>query len=242
MDFNAFEVVGKPVRRVSEGVDDAVSYLQHGLFKAAFGEDAGIAKHATDGHMQAAKQALEHHDTREAKHQLERELYFSSTINELAGSTNEVSARAGLRSIAKGDFTDTVKWEIESACFRAMPDDSDDSRHRLFSEVVNDFAEQKSRDLMGTFNLVMQAQRKVTDDCRLNSPDLKRDSFRLAILELGMAGSEIKEFSDCGGAAIFIKDANKEIVRAGQLGADTSKIEEFSEFLRRMLPATAKCR
>ncbi len=106
MDINLFELAGKTVRRTAESVQDAGMFAEHCLWQnlpfTPENGDLGYAREASKDIFKAAGKALEHNDMEEAGHQLRREVYFCSIVDELAGGSKELAAQAGLKAIAAG--------------------------------------------------------------------------------------------------------------------------------------------
>jgi hypothetical protein len=122
-DFNPFEVTGKAVRRTYETVEDANSLLLNAGWDhspCALFETGRIAKEQSSDILWAAKQALNHEDVKEATHQLYRELYFSSIVNELAGSPDEVATRAGLEAVKQGEDAHAIAQAIDDAWLKTL--------------------------------------------------------------------------------------------------------------------------
>jgi hypothetical protein len=103
MDINPFEIAGKTVRRTFETLDDTYNLLEDSIFASSpmrfVAPHANFAESNTENIMEAADKALAHNDIEEAHYQFRREIYFSSLIDRLAGSPNEVAAKAGLDAI-----------------------------------------------------------------------------------------------------------------------------------------------
>ncbi len=72
--------------------------------------------------MDAAHQALKHDDTEEAAHQFRRELYFSSLVDKLAGSPDQVSAHVGLDAVDKK--AKYPAWRFKRECTNRDPPQS----------------------------------------------------------------------------------------------------------------------
>lgn len=236
MDFNGFEFVHKTGRRLGESVSDTVSFVEHSLLQVGCLQDFGVARNANAEQIKAANIALDHNDTKEAEHQLSRALVFSGTIDELAGSRNEVSAVVGLQSLKKGNSADRVKKDMEMAFFAVRADEPYRGTYQRFEETMTDLAAQKQKDPMTWWEQTRRVSFEYDEDRKSHSPKLKEDAFRLAIMDLGSASAEVFGARDGGGAAIFIKQAKRDIQTAKQLGADTRKLEEFARRLRLMLP------
>jgi hypothetical protein len=105
MDINPFEVLGKTLRRTGETIGDSFTYVGQSFCDTfprnlGFGRDLG--RDLSDNIMISAYKALAHDDLPEARHQLNREIYFSSISDELTGSPDEKAAHAGLEALKRG--------------------------------------------------------------------------------------------------------------------------------------------
>jgi hypothetical protein len=123
MDINPFEVAGKTIRRSVETVLDTYNYAQstvwHWLPAKPFNS---YKEESSEEIMRAAKMSLRHGDLSEASDQLNRELYFCSLVDDLAGSKNEVAARAGLDAIKQGQPSEVVSATLEQTAINTIKD------------------------------------------------------------------------------------------------------------------------
>lgn len=119
MDINPFEIAGKTVRRAHETILDAYCYTEENFchsfpMNIAFGR-LDWSRDNSAAIMNAAHQALLHKDIDEAAHQLRRELYFASLFDKLAGSPDEMAARAGLDAIDRQQSPNAIDLAIREA-------------------------------------------------------------------------------------------------------------------------------
>jgi len=124
MDINPFELAGKTLRRTYETIEDTYSLSEevfcHSLpMKLVLG-NCEWARGQSATIMDAAHQALKHSDVEEAAHQFRRELYFSSLVDKLAGSPDQVAAQVGLDAMDKKASPSAIEKAIDDAWTKAL--------------------------------------------------------------------------------------------------------------------------
>jgi hypothetical protein len=129
-DMNMFEAGGKAVRRTYEALEDTGAALLSCTFDH-YSFDLVAKGHVGDIERQA-KRALNHDDSGEATHQLERELYFSSVFGKDCRGFDE-SARAGLKGLTKSENCLQVQNEMNGAFKAAQADNTVSGAYRGLS-------------------------------------------------------------------------------------------------------------
>lgn len=124
MDINPFEIAGKTVRRTYETIEDAYTLTEEAFCHSMPMSFVFVNSDWTGAHsariMDASQQALKHNDIEEATHQLRREVYYSSLVDKLAGSPDEVSAQAGLEAAARHENASAIDHAIREAWTRRL--------------------------------------------------------------------------------------------------------------------------
>lgn len=119
MDINLFELAGKTARRTYETVEDAYTLTQEVIthtfpVSLVAGNQEWAREHSYDI-MDSAYKALNHNDLDEVAHQFHRELYYTSLVDKLAGSPNEVAAKSGLDAIERKEPASAIEQAVENA-------------------------------------------------------------------------------------------------------------------------------
>lgn len=124
MDINPFEVLGKIVRRTYETAEDSLMFSENALcstfpMNLGFGKANNAQIHSVNI-LSAAETALRHNDPSEAEHQLNRDLYFSSIVDELIDSPLPAVAHAGLDAIKQQKTPLEVRIDMLNAWDNAL--------------------------------------------------------------------------------------------------------------------------
>ncbi len=124
MDINLFELAGKTARRSYETVEDAYTLTQevitHTLPVSLVLGNQEWAREQSNCIMDSAYQALKHNDIEEVAHQFHRELYFSSLVDKLAGSPNEVAAQSGLDAVDRKEPGSAIDKAVQEAWTKTL--------------------------------------------------------------------------------------------------------------------------
>jgi hypothetical protein len=226
---NLFESVGKTTQNIVESVDDASQLFLNSIWNHTPGALAvrdPLAKPHSDAIRSQIDLSLLHGDVNEAAEQMRRELYFCSTIDGLAGTKNELAARAGLDAIEKGLPPLAVSIEMEHAT-------DDPYRKGLFSKepdlidwklklYQDDYQNNPARFCHRRVNL----HNEITEATEKSEPVNPKDRVKLAMYDLAFSDFKVKS-GDGEGVVKFVSEAREMLKAAKAQGEDTNLMERI---------------
>lgn len=231
MDINPFEIAGKTVRRSHESGVDAFMYAEHCFWNAMPTKpligDLGYAKGGSDNIMASAKAALSHNDTDEAAHQLKREVYFCSIIDELAGTKNELAARAGLKAIELGLPPIAVNVRMDLATDDPIKDGFYTREPDVIDQQLNSINDWYKRDYWGAAKYTMGLRETVRLEKGSNSLSLSRDAEYLAMIDFAMADQKAK-LNDPLSAKTYYSEAIDAMTTAKRAGGNIENLRKIA--------------
>lgn len=226
---NLFEASCKTARRVFEGLDDTNSLLLNSVWDGTLGflgQDK-IAKGHSNEINDQIKNSLRHGDLDEAALQMRRELFFCSTVDGLAGSKNELAARAGLRAIEKG----LPPISIVSAMDHATDDPEKSGYFTRESDVIDvqlkDYKEQYENDPDRYCHSRVKLKNQIEQATAKNEPIDPQDRCKLAMYDLGYADRKANT-SDADTVKKYVVEAKEMLKAAKKDGADTSLLDRVA--------------
>ncbi len=123
MDINPFEAIGKTVRRTYEAAEDTYMHVENAFcdtFMGFIAPKGDYAKYQSAKILDSAEAALRHEDIAEARHQLERDIYFSSINDDLLGSPFNDAAHAGLEALKQNKTPPEIRAEMKEAFDKSL--------------------------------------------------------------------------------------------------------------------------
>lgn len=227
---NLFESTGKAVRGFAESFDDASQLFLNSVWDHSPGvylvQDP-LAKPHSDDIKQQIDMSLRHGDTEGAAEQMRRELYFCSTIDSLAGSKNELAARAGLKAIEKGLPPLTVMEAMD----HATDDPTKDGLYSKESDVIDaqlkQYQDRYEADPAKFCHQRVKLHHQITEATKNHTPINPKDQCELAMYDL--AFTDLKAKAGDRVVEKFYLEAKEMLKAAKKAGADTAKLDKIAD-------------